>query len=78
MAAGVNPMALKRGIEKGVGAVVEELKRLSKPTRDKKKIQQAGTISANSDETIGKLISDKSGAVCSAERGLGSCFDADD
>ena len=62
----------------GIGAVVEELKRLSKPTKDKKEIQQAGTISANSDETSGKLISDKSGVVCFAERGLGSRFDADD
>ncbi len=58
VAAGVNPMALKRGIEKGVGAVVEELKKLSKPTKDKKEIQQVGTISANSDETIGRLISE--------------------
>jgi len=49
---------LKRGIEKGVGAVVEELKKLSKPTKDKKEIQQVGTISANSDETIGRLISE--------------------
>jgi len=56
--AGVNPMALKRGIEKGVKAVVEELKKLSKPTKDKKEIAQVGTISANSDETIGKLISE--------------------
>jgi chaperonin GroEL len=58
VAAGVNPMALKRGIEKGVSAVVAELKKLSKPTKDKKEIQQVGTISANSDETIGKLISE--------------------
>ena len=58
VAAGVNPMALKRGIEKGVMAVVEELKKLSKPTKDKKEIEQVGTISANSDETIGKLISE--------------------
>jgi len=58
VAAGVNPMALKRGIEKGVIAVVEELKKLSKPTKDKKEIEQVGTISANSDETIGKLISE--------------------
>jgi chaperonin GroEL len=58
VAAGVNPMALKRGIEKGVRAIVEELKKQSKPTKDKKEIQQVGTISANSDETIGKLISE--------------------
>ena len=56
--AGVNPMALKRGVEKGVMAVVEELKKLSKPTKDKKEIEQVGTISANSDEAIGKLISE--------------------
>jgi chaperonin GroEL len=58
VAAGVSPMALKRGIEKGVRAIVEELKKQSKPTKDKKEIQQVGTISANSDETIGKLISE--------------------
>jgi chaperonin GroEL len=58
VAAGVNPMPLKRGIDKGVEAVVAELKKLSKPTRDKKEITQVGTISANSDETIGKLISE--------------------
>ncbi|MEE4601950.1 MAG: chaperonin GroEL [Desulfobacteraceae bacterium] len=58
VAAGVNPMPLKRGIDKGVEAVVAELKKLSKPTREKKEIEQVGTISANSDETIGKLISE--------------------
>jgi len=58
VAAGVNPMPLKRGIEKGVEAVVAELKKMSKPTKDKKEIEQVGTISANSDETIGKLISE--------------------
>jgi len=56
--AGLNPMTLKRGIDKGVQAVVAELKKLSKPTKDKKEIEQVGTISANSDETIGKLISE--------------------
>ena len=56
--AGVNPMALKRGIDKGVEAIVTELKNMSKPTKDKKEIEQVGTISANSDETIGRLISD--------------------
>ncbi|THB80984.1 MAG: chaperonin GroEL, partial [Desulfobacteraceae bacterium] len=56
--AGVNPMALKRGIDKGVEAVVAELKKLSMPTKNKKEIEQVGTISANSDETIGKLISE--------------------
>ncbi len=58
ISAGVNPMALKRGIDKGVQAVVAELKKLSKPTNDKKEIEQVGTISANNDETIGKLISE--------------------
>ncbi|MBN1932978.1 MAG: chaperonin GroEL [Desulfobacterales bacterium] len=58
VAAGLNPMALKRGLDKGVQAVVDELKKLSKPTKDKKEIEQVGTISANSDETIGKLLSE--------------------
>ncbi|RJP79466.1 MAG: chaperonin GroEL [Desulfobacteraceae bacterium] len=56
--AGMNPMALKRGIDKGVEAVIAELKQMSKPTKNKKEIEQVGTISANSDETIGKLISE--------------------
>jgi chaperonin GroEL len=55
---GVNPMGLKRGIDKGVAAVVEELKKLSKPTKDKKEIAQVGTISANNDPMIGNLISE--------------------
>jgi chaperonin GroEL len=55
--AGHNPMALKRGIDK-VSAVVEELKNLSKPTKDQKEIAQVGTISANNDETIGNIIAD--------------------
>jgi len=58
VAAGVSPMSLKRGIDKGVEAVVAELKKLSKPTKDKKEIEQVGTISANSDETIGRLIAE--------------------
>jgi chaperonin GroEL len=56
--AGVDPMELKRGIEKAVEAVVGELKKLSKPTRDSHEIAQVGTISANSDEAIGKIISE--------------------
>ncbi len=56
--AGHNPMALKRGIDKAVEVVVEELKKQSKQTRDPKEIAQVGTISANNDETIGKLISE--------------------
>ncbi|MEJ2729805.1 MAG: chaperonin GroEL [Deltaproteobacteria bacterium] len=55
---GANPMALKRGIDKGVTAVVEELKKLSKPTRDKIEIAQVGTISANNDSMVGDLISE--------------------
>ncbi len=58
VAAGHNPMALKRGIEKAVEAAVEELKKMSKPTKDPKEIAQVGTISANNDETIGKIIAD--------------------
>jgi chaperonin GroEL len=55
--AGANPMALKRGIEKAVVAVTEELKKLSKPVKGKM-IAQVGTISANSDETIGTIIAE--------------------
>jgi chaperonin GroEL len=58
VAAGANPMAIKRGIDLGTAAVVDALKKLSKPTKDRKEIEQVGTISANNDETIGKLISD--------------------
>jgi len=58
VAAGINPMALKRGIDKGVAAVVAELKKLSKPTKNKNEIAQVGTISANDDATIGKMISE--------------------
>ncbi|HYN80230.1 MAG TPA: chaperonin GroEL [Gemmatimonadaceae bacterium] len=56
--AGVNPMALKRGIDKGVAAVVEELKRMSVPTTGKKEIAQVGAISANNDKEIGDLIAE--------------------
>jgi chaperonin GroEL len=56
VAAGHDPMSLKRGIEKGVAAAVEELKRLSKPTKEQKEIAQVGTISANNDSTIGEII----------------------
>ncbi len=58
VAAGTNPMSLKRGIDKSVAAVVKQLKQLSKPTKDKKEIMQVGSISANNDEVIGKLISE--------------------
>jgi chaperonin GroEL len=56
--AGANPMAVKRGIEKAVDIVVEELKKISKPTREKKEIAQVGAISANNDHTIGEIISE--------------------
>jgi chaperonin GroEL len=56
--AGANPMDLKRGIERAVEAVVEEIQKLSRPTKDKKEIAQVGTISANNDQTIGDLIAE--------------------
>jgi chaperonin GroEL len=58
VAAGANPMDIKRGVDKAVEVVTEELKRLSKPCKDQKAIAQVGTISANSDESIGKTIAD--------------------
>jgi len=58
VASGANPMDLKRGIDKAVEVAVEDLKRLSKPCKDQKAIAQVGTISANSDESIGKTIAD--------------------
>ncbi len=56
VAAGRNAMAIKRGIDKAVDALVEELSKIAKPTRDQKEIAQVGTISANSDATIGNII----------------------
>ncbi|HHF5519637.1 TPA: chaperonin GroEL [Haemophilus influenzae] len=56
VAAGMNPMDLKRGIDKAVSAVVSELKNLSKPCETAKEIEQVGTISANSDSIVGQLI----------------------
>jgi chaperonin GroEL len=58
VAAGANPMALKRGLDKGVEAIVAALKKLSKPTKDKTEITQVGAVSANNDMVIGQLISD--------------------
>ncbi|MGD8614181.1 MAG: chaperonin GroEL [Gammaproteobacteria bacterium] len=58
VAAGMNPMDLKRGIDKAVTAAVEELKTLSTPCKDSKAIGQVSTISANADESIGRLIAD--------------------
>src|SRR5437870_5612514 len=58
VAAGHDPMTLRRGIEKAVAALVDEIKSLSKPTKDPKEIAQVGTISANNDSTIGSIIAD--------------------
>ncbi|MDI6889364.1 MAG: chaperonin GroEL [Thermodesulfovibrionales bacterium] len=58
VAAGANPMDLRRGIEKAVEVVVEELKKLSRPVQEKKEIAQVGTISANNDASIGELIAE--------------------
>lgn len=58
VAAGHNPMDLKRGIDRAVEEVVKELKKMSKPTKDPKEIAQVGTISANNDETIGNIIAE--------------------
>jgi chaperonin GroEL len=58
VAAGANPMDIKRGIEKAVEVVIEELKKLSKPVQEKKEIAQVGTISANNDPSIGDLIAE--------------------
>ncbi len=58
VAAGRNPMAIKRGIDKAVEAIVRDLEALAKPTRDQKEIAQVGTISANSDATIGNIIAE--------------------
>ncbi|MBR8301961.1 chaperonin GroEL [Burkholderia dolosa] len=58
VAAGINPMDLKRGIDKAVGAVLDELRKLSRPISTNKEIAQVGSISANSDDAIGKIIAD--------------------
>src|SRR5438874_1792602 len=71
--AGANPMSLKRGIDKAVELVVEELKRISAPSKGRKEIAQVGTISANNDPEIGKIIADameKAGKVISEELGF--------
>ncbi|MDA8119087.1 MAG: chaperonin GroEL, partial [Gammaproteobacteria bacterium] len=74
VAAGMNPMDLKRGIDKAVAAAVDALKKISRPCSDHKEIAQVGTISANSDESIGNIIAeamDKVGkeGVISVEEG---------
>ncbi len=58
VAAGINPMSLKRGVDRAVAAVVDELKKLSRKVKDKSEIAQVGTISANNDATIGNLLAD--------------------
>jgi chaperonin GroEL len=58
VAAGHDPMSIKRGIDKAVVKVTEELKSLSKPTRDRDEIAQVGTISANNDKTIGDILAE--------------------
>ena len=58
VAAGHDPMSIKRGIDKAVAKVTEELKSLSKPTRDRGEIAQVGTISANNDKTIGDILAE--------------------
>jgi chaperonin GroEL len=58
VAAGHDPMSLKRGIDKGVEAIIEELKKLSKSTKSREEIAQVGTISANSDKAIGDIIAE--------------------
>ena len=58
VAAGSNPMAIKRGIDKAVELVVAELRKISNPTKDKKEISQVGTISANNDKGIGEVIAE--------------------
>jgi chaperonin GroEL len=58
VAAGHNPMEIKKGIDKAVEVVVNELKSQSKPTKDRKEIAQVGTISANNDDTIGNIIAE--------------------
>jgi len=63
VAAGSNPMDVKRGIDKAVESVVAELKKQSKPTKDQKEIAQVGTISANNDEDIGNIIAEAMGKV---------------
>jgi chaperonin GroEL len=63
VAAGFNPMDLKRGIDKGTVALTEELKKLSQPCKDDKSIAQVGTISANADEEIGRIIAEAMGKV---------------
>ncbi len=82
VAAGIDPMEIKRGIDKATEAVVEELKKLSKPCKDRKAIAQVGTVSANNDESIGERIAeamDKVGkeGVITVEDGSGLADELD-
>ena len=82
VASGRNPMDIKRGIDKGVTAAIEELKKLSKPCKDTKAIAQVGTISANSDVSIGKTFAEameKGGkeGVITVEEGSGLANELD-
>src|SRR5262244_859978 len=63
VAAGMNPMDLKRGIDKGTVALIEQLKTLSQPCKNDTSIAQVGTISANADEEIGKIIAESMSKV---------------
>src|SRR5438034_10447107 len=73
VASGMNPMDLKRGIDKAVTAVVEELKKISRPCNSSKEVAQSGSISANLDSEAGKIIADamekvgKGGGVTGAD-----------
>ncbi|MFI5317299.1 MAG: TCP-1/cpn60 chaperonin family protein, partial [Myxococcota bacterium] len=83
VAAGCSPMDLKRGIDRAVAAIVEELAKISKPTRNSDEIAQVGTISANSDESIGKILAEAMERVLAARLlllhlGLGRSADAHD
>ena len=82
VAAGIDPMEIKRGIDKAVEAVVEELKKVSKPCKDRKAIAQVGSVSANNDESIGERIAeamDKVGkeGVITVEDGQGLADELD-
>jgi len=68
VAAGMNPMDLKRGIDKAVVATVAELEKISRPCSDNKEIAQVGTISANADENIGNIIAEAMDKVYASRR----------
>jgi chaperonin GroEL len=75
VAAGANPMDLKRGIDKAITAVVEQLKKNSKPISGSKEIEQVATISANNDSMIGKMIADAKGTATEVKVVEGMEFD---